>query len=86
MITAPVNRRIDNRIDPRPTLADISSSSAYAADADVVIGVHREDHYCLESPRAGEADLLVLKNRYGPVATVTVVFQRHYCRFVDMAS
>jgi replicative DNA helicase len=55
-------------------------------DSDVVILLHREDAYERESPRAGEADLIVAKHRNGPTATVTVAFQGHYSRFVDMAS
>lgn len=85
VVTVPVNRRADNRDDRRPELADIASSSAYAAEADVVIGLHREDAYDTNSPRAGEADLIVMKNRYGPVATAVVAFQGHYSRFVDIA-
>ena len=54
-------------------------------DSDVVILLHREDAYEPESPRAGEADLIVAKHRNGPTATVTVAFQGHYSRFVDMA-
>ena len=54
-------------------------------DSDVVILLHREDMYERESPRAGEADLIVAKHRNGPTATVTVAFQGHYSRFVDMA-
>jgi replicative DNA helicase len=54
-------------------------------DADVVILLHREDAYERESPRAGEADLIIAKHRNGPTATVTVAFQGHYSRFVDMA-
>jgi replicative DNA helicase len=54
-------------------------------DSDVVILLHREDAYERESPRAGEADLIVAKHRNGPTATVTVAFQSHYSRFVDMA-
>jgi replicative DNA helicase len=54
-------------------------------DADVVILLHREDAYEKESPRAGEADLIVAKHRNGPTATITVAFQGHYSRFVDMA-
>jgi len=54
-------------------------------DADVVILLHREDAYEKESPRAGEADFIVAKNRNGPTTTVTVAFQGHYSRFVDMA-
>jgi RNA polymerase sigma-70 factor (sigma-E family) len=54
-------------------------------DSDVVILLHREDAYEQESPRAGEADLIIAKHRNGPTATVTVAFQGHYSRFVDMA-
>ncbi|WP_435853150.1 replicative DNA helicase [Streptomyces smyrnaeus] len=54
-------------------------------DADMVILLHREDAYEKESPRAGEADLIVAKHRNGPTATITVAFQGHYSRFVDMA-
>ncbi len=54
-------------------------------DSDVVILLHREDFYEPESARAGEADLIVAKHRNGPTATVTVAFQGHYSRFVDMA-
>jgi replicative DNA helicase len=53
-------------------------------DADIVILLHREDFYEKESPRAGEADLIVAKHRNGPTSTVTVAFQGHYSRFVDM--
>ncbi len=54
-------------------------------DADMVILLHREDFYERESPRAGEADFIVAKHRNGPTATITVAFQGHYSRFVDMA-
>ena len=61
------------------------SHNSIEQDADVVILLHREDAYERESPRAGEADLIVAKHRNGPTATVTVAFQGHYSRFVDMA-
>jgi replicative DNA helicase len=54
-------------------------------DADLVMLLHREDAYERESPRAGEADFIVAKHRNGPTATITVAFQGHYSRFVDMA-
>jgi replicative DNA helicase len=63
----------------------ISVHNSIEQDADVVILLHREDAYERESPRAGEADLIVAKHRNGPTATVTVAFQGHYSRFVDMA-
>ena len=61
------------------------SHNSIEQDSDVVILLHREDAYERESPRAGEADLIVAKHRNGPVATVTVAFQGHYSRFVEMA-
>jgi replicative DNA helicase len=63
----------------------INIHNSIEQDADVVILLHREDAYERESPRAGEADLIIAKHRNGPTATVTVAFQGHYSRFVDMA-
>lgn len=65
-------------------MSDLRDSGAIEMDADVVILIHREAAYEPESPRAGEADLIVAKNRSGPTATVTVAAQLHYARFVDM--
>jgi replicative DNA helicase len=63
----------------------INLHNSIEQDSDVVILLHREDMYEKESPRAGEADLIVAKHRNGPTMTVTVAFQGHYSRFVDMA-
>ena len=63
----------------------IAVHNSIEQDSDVVILLHREDAYERESPRAGEADFIVAKHRNGPTATVTVAFQGHYSRFVDMA-
>ncbi len=54
-------------------------------DADMVVLIHREDAYDKDSSRIGEADLIVAKHRNGPTDTITVAFQGHYSRFVDMA-
>ena len=80
-----LNRGAETRTDKKPMLSDLRESGAIEQDADIVILLHREDAYERESPRAGEADLIVAKHRNGPTATVTVAFQGHYCRFVDMA-
>jgi replicative DNA helicase len=82
---AQLNRSAEQRSDKRPMLADLRESGAIEQDADVVILLHREDAYEPESPRAGEADFIVAKHRNGPTTTVTVAFQAHYSRFVDMA-
>ena len=63
----------------------ISVHNSIEQDADMVILLYREDVHDKESPRAGEADIIVAKHRNGPTADVTVAFQGHYSRFVDMA-
>jgi replicative DNA helicase len=80
-----LNRGPEQRTDKRPMVSDLRESGSIEQDADMVILLHREDAYERESPRAGEADLIVAKHRNGPTATVTVAFQGHYSRFVDMA-
>ena len=62
----------------------IAVHNSIEQDADIVILLHREDAYERESPRAGEADLIVAKHRNGPTDVITVAFQGHYSRFVDM--
>ncbi|NMR20403.1 replicative DNA helicase [Cellulomonas fimi] len=62
----------------------IAVHNSIEQDADMVILLHREDAYERESPRAGEADLIVAKHRNGPTDVITVAFQGHYSRFVDM--
>ncbi len=81
-----LNRGPEQRTDKKPMLSDLRESGAIEQDADMVILLHREDAYERESPRAGEADLIVAKHRNGPTSTVTVAFQGHYSRFVDMAA
>jgi replicative DNA helicase len=60
-------------------------SRAIKNDASVVIKVERPDMEEPESPRAGEVDLIIEKNRFGPTATVTAAAQLHYSRFVEMS-
>jgi replicative DNA helicase len=63
----------------------IAVHNSIEQDADMVVLLHREELYERESPRAGEADFIVAKHRNGPTATITVAFQGHYSRFVDIA-
>lgn len=80
-----LNRGPEQRVDKRPMLSDLRESGSLEQDADMVVLLHRDDAYDRESPRAGEADFIVAKHRNGPTATITVAFQGHYSRFVDMA-
>ena len=80
-----LNRGAEQRTDKKPMLSDLRESGSIEQDADMVVLLHREDAYEKESPRAGEADFIVAKHRNGPTATITVAFQGHYSRFVDMS-
>ena len=80
-----LNRGAEQRTDKKPQIADLRESGSLEQDADMVILLYREDIVEKESPRAGEADFIVAKHRNGPTATITVAFQGHYSRFVDMA-
>ncbi|MFI0742680.1 replicative DNA helicase [Streptomyces sp. NPDC021100] len=80
-----LNRGPEQRTDKRPLLSDLRDSGALEDNADLVILLHRDDAYEKGSLRAGEADLIVAKHRYGPTATLTVAHQGHYGRFVNVA-
>ena len=85
IVLCQLNRGPEQRQEKKPMVSDLRESGAIEQDADIVVLLHREDAYEKESPRAGEADLIVGKHRNGPTATITVAFQGHYSRFVDMA-
>jgi replicative DNA helicase len=80
-----LNRGSEQRQDKRPMVSDLRESGSIEQDADMVILLHREDVYNKESPRAGEADILVAKHRNGPTKDIVVAFQGHYSRFANMA-
>ncbi|GAB3853338.1 replicative DNA helicase [Nocardioides maradonensis] len=80
-----LNRGPEQRADKRPMMSDLRESGSIEQDADMVILLHREDVYEKESTRPGEADLIVAKHRNGATRDITVAFQGHYSRFVDMA-
>lgn len=77
-----LNRKLEDRADKRPVLADIRWGGEN--DTDIAIGIHREDIHDPHSPRAGEVDLLVLKHRNGPTGEVPLAAQLSCTRFVSM--
>jgi replicative DNA helicase len=81
---AQLNRVSEHRTDKTPTLSDLRESGGIENNANIVILLHREDYYDRESPRAGEFDFVIAKNRMGHNATVTAAWQGHYARIVDM--
>jgi replicative DNA helicase len=85
IVLCQLNRGPEQRQEKKPMVSDLRESGAIEQDADIVILLHREDAYEKESPRAGEADLIVGKHRGGPTATITVAAQLHFARMIDMA-
>lgn len=84
VLLSQLNRKSEDRADKRPAMSDLRESGSVEQDADVVILLHREDQGDPESPRAGELDLIVEKNRSGPNGTATVAAQLHYYRLANM--
>ena len=80
-----LNRGSENRSDPRPKISDLRESGSIEQDSDTIWLIHREDMNDPDSPRAGEADLIIGKQRGGATGTIVLGFQGGYSRFVDMA-
>ena len=80
-----LTRGSEQRTDKKPMLSDLRESGSLEQDSDMVLLLHRDDMYDREA-RPGEADFIIAKHRNGPTKTVTVAFQGHYSRFVDMAN
>lgn len=85
VLLAQLNRGPEHRTDKTPVMSDFRESGALEQDADIGLLLFREDASDQESSRAGELDLIVAKNRNGARGTVTVAFQGHYSRAMDMA-
>lgn len=71
---AQLSRNLEQRADKRPILSDLRESGRVEADSDVVIGLYRDELYHPDSPDRGTAELIVLKQRNGPIGTVKVAF------------
>ncbi|GAA1540780.1 replicative DNA helicase [Streptomyces albidochromogenes] len=83
---AQLNRGSEHREGKRPQTSDLRDSGQLEQDASGIILLHREDAYTPDSPRAGESDLILSKNRNGPTCTITVAHQFHYSRLRDMST
>ncbi|MER2551779.1 MAG: replicative DNA helicase [Thauera sp.] len=80
---AQLNRATESRPDPRPTLADLRDSGEIEQDADIVAMLHRESLYRDTPEWAGLAELLIRKNRNGPVGDCLLAFDGPLMRFND---
>ena len=82
---AQVNRGVEQRDDKRPKLSDLRESGAIEQDADVVLFLHREEVYDPSEENRGLADLIVAKNRSGPIGIAPLTWLKETMRFADRA-
>lgn len=80
-----LNRAVEQRNPKIPQIADLRESGAIEQDADIIMFIYREEYYNKESPRQGEADVIIAKQRNGPTGTVTLHFEGRQTRFDNLA-
>lgn len=84
VLLAQLNRGVEMREDKRPKLADLRESGAVEQDADEVCFIYRDEYYNPQTTDQGIAEILVRKNRDGPIGTARLRFEEEFARFGDL--
>lgn len=85
ILLSQLSRNVESRNVKRPQLSDLRDSGRIEEDADIVIGLYRDEYYNLDSPERGIAEAIVLKQRNGANGTVKMLFDGEYTRFKNLA-
>ena len=79
-----VNRACESRPDKRPIMSDLRESGSIEQDADMVMFLYRDDYYNKDSENKGIAELIIAKQRNGPIGTVNLLWLPNLTRFVNL--
>ena len=79
-----LSRAVEQRPDHRPMLSDLRESGAIEQDADVVMFLYRDDYYNKDSDKKNIAEVIIAKQRNGPIGTVNLVWLPQYTKFANM--